>query len=94
MPHDRFLRPCCGRDLCPRGELSSLLETGDLIPDRDRRAACIVAELCGKFPEAILWQCCSRLFEAPPECRLCDEFVITYQIERDAFEDNGRIAEA
>ena len=38
MREGRLLRPCCGRDTCPREELSSLLATGDLIPDRVRRA--------------------------------------------------------
>ena len=50
------------------------------------------AELCGKFPEGILRQCCAMLFEVPPDCRLCDGFRFAYQIERDALEGSREIA--
>ena len=77
-------RPCCHEETCPREEISRLTDPGGPMSARARFAACKIAETCGKLSTENLRYCFSKMFEAPPECQLCDEFLLAYKIERDA----------
>ena len=79
-------RPCCNESTCPREEISKWLNPDAPESQRVRRAACKVAAVCGSVTRDSLRECFSIMFEAPPECRLCDEFVLAYETERDALE--------
>ena len=86
MDPEESVRPCCSEATCPLEEISLALDPDDPLPERIRFAACKIAETCGKLSASILRQCFPKIFEAPSECRLCDEFVLAYQTERDGLE--------
>jgi hypothetical protein len=77
----RTRRPCCGEEQCPRIEISEILSPDDPLPDRVRRAARKVAEVCGAVHAAELQSCFSKIFDASPDCQLCDEFMLAYKLE-------------
>lgn len=77
-------RNCCKGGDCRLVEFSKLADPDYPIGDRVRKAACEVAGTCGSLTTEELRSCFGKLFEAPVECSLCDDFVAAYQIERDA----------
>jgi len=85
-PRENCSRPCCDESSCPREEFSRLLNPDAPDSRRARLIACKIAEICGVVTRDTLRRCFSQIFEAPPECWLCDEFIHAYEIERDALE--------
>ena len=76
--------PCCDDGSCLKTELSRLSDPDSPILDRVTVAACAVAHTCKNLDGAELEFCFSTLFETTPDCRLCQDFVVAYQTERDA----------
>jgi hypothetical protein len=73
--------PCCGEESCPRADISRLIEPDSLLSDRVRVVARAVAWTCEELSAGEVRQCFSRWFQLPPECSLCDEFLLAYQTE-------------
>jgi hypothetical protein len=83
---------CCDEDTCIKKDIEELLEPDSSITDRVRVAACAVARTCGRLSPDDLSFCAAQLFEVTPECHLTEEFIVAYQIERDALDGKREIA--
>ena len=75
---------CCEDGNCLKTELSRLFDPDSAIEDRVTVAACAVAHTCKNLECSELEFCFTKLFDTPSDCRLCEQFVVAYQIERDA----------
>ncbi len=85
------IRPCCDEPYCPREEISRFTDPDKPLSQRVRLIACRIADSCGPRPEETLRLCFSRLFDIPPECRMCDEFLDAYQMAEQALEAREEI---
>ena len=75
-------RACCDQENhCPREEISRLITPETTFADQVSLAAARVAHSCTNLTQPELRTCFSRIFAIPPECRLGDEFVQTYEDE-------------
>jgi|SRR5215471_1234400 len=83
---------CCAEDSCIKKEIENMIEPDSPIDQRIAVAACAVAATCGKLTPEELRVCASRLFETTHECQITRDFIIAYQLERDAREGKRAIA--
>lgn len=71
-------RPCCNEAVCPREEISRVIEPSAPAAESARKAGAFVAGVCADLDAEKLARCFSRLFGIGPECRLFEEFSLAY----------------